>query len=306
MLLGRPLRRLIGAVRHVLGQRPGGQVTVIIGVRNRFGSRLQNALLSLRMQDYSQKDIQVLVVDYGSELRASQEVVAQCAQFGATVVHVSGVQKWNRSHCLNIGIRCASTPYVLLSDVDVIFPPTFLTTAVQRLRLRPLAVVKSSLCNMPRETEKLELPAEPEAYRLSVAHLLEQTKARDAEGQASILLLERRLLLSMRGLDEFYEGWGFEDIDLYNRLMWYGVEFCNISDAAPLLHQWHPPYEGVNDSTLEETKERNRRYFQIADTLTRNRGGWGSFGSNSVHEPPRALEPPGDEAESREDARPCR
>jgi hypothetical protein len=211
------------------------------------------------------------------------------------------VRKWNRSHCLNIGIRCASTPYVLLSDVDVIFPPTFLTTALQRLRSRPLVVIKSTLCNMPQETESLELPTDPEAYRASITRSLSQTQVRDAGGHCSILLLERRIILSLGGLDEFYEGWGFEDLDLYERLMGYGVEFCNISEAAPLLHQWHPRYDGVKDSALEETMERNRRYFQTTTTLVRNRGGWGAFGpggalfcSDALPEPPKPFDSPGD------------
>ena len=42
-------------------------ITVVIGVKNRFDHRLENAFKSIRSQDYPQKLIKITLVDYDSD-----------------------------------------------------------------------------------------------------------------------------------------------------------------------------------------------------------------------------------------------
>lgn len=46
-------------------------------------------------------------------------------------------------------------------------------------------------------------------------------------------------LVRVNGLDESYEGWGFEDSDLVIRLLHAGVKHKSARLAAPVFHLWH-------------------------------------------------------------------
>lgn len=54
------------------------------------------------------------------------------------------------------------------------------------------------------------------------------------------LSLWRHDLVRVNGLDESYEGWGFEDSDLVIRLLRAGVKHKSARYAAPVFHLWHP------------------------------------------------------------------
>jgi hypothetical protein len=55
--------------------------------------------------------------------------------------------------------------------------------------------------------------------------------------------------------------------------MW-GLKIVNISDRTSYVHQWHPKYEGLNENEKKQI-EKNIEYFEITDTLSRNKNGWG-------------------------------
>ncbi|MFP4354890.1 MAG: glycosyltransferase family 2 protein [Phycisphaerae bacterium] len=250
-------------------------VTFVLGVRNRGGLRLANALRSIRMQQYTLGRVSALVVDYGSSPEQLMEITKICSSQQATLLAVPVKGQWNRSHCLNIGIRAAATPYVFLGDVDVIYPLDFVEVAMEAIGKSRLLRVHSALWDLPEEARDVCLSDEPDTYRKQFADLLDKADSRKVQMQVSMLLVEREVLRKIGGLDEQYAGWGFEDLDLHARLWAYGLERANIADRAVMLHQWHERYEGVKDKDFEQRVEKNRAYFQRARQIKRNNGRWG-------------------------------
>lgn len=64
-------------------------------------------------------------------------------------------------------------------------------------------------------------------------------------------------LLKVNGFDEKYEGWGYEDHDLGNRLSALGVGVRTIFPTNIIVHMWHPIFQG--ESPNEEYFEKREK-----------------------------------------------
>jgi hypothetical protein len=93
----------------------------------------------------------------------------------------------------------------------------------------------------------------------------------------SINMALRIFFLSMRGYDEKYSAWGYEDDDLVRRFLASGLTFVDISKMSSFLHQWHPKYEGIDKKDLKIHKKKNKLYFMKNKCLRRNLKSWGDM-----------------------------
>jgi hypothetical protein len=264
-------RRLLRRVR-ALHDRPD-DLTVVIGVKNRADHRLANALASLRAQEYPEALLRISVVDYDSGAEQRRALESMCARFAAACLRVEGRPVWNRAHCQNVGIRGATTKFLLSTDVDVLFAPSYVREAVQALRSEPLSVVYSQVLDLPAAAES-ELSREGAA--LDLESLRRQATPRsggdcNAGVNATYTLFYRWL----GGYDEAFEVWGSEDNDLARRFEYLGLRSVSLKERSFLLHQWHPKHQGVDAAGYEEVIRRNRRYYEREHSIVRNRAGWG-------------------------------
>lgn len=82
------------------------------------------------------------------------------------------------------------------------------------------------------------------------------------------LAIFRSDFFAVDGLDERYEGWGFEDSDLVIRLINYGCRRKSGKFAVPVIHLWHENFDrarsGSNFATLEETSHSGRTQAQMS------------------------------------------
>ena len=83
---------------------PIDDVTVIIPIKNRYDFRLENALKSLRNQDYRQDLIKIIVVDYDGLLEFINPLKKLCQKFDAKYIRIEERPVWCKSECLNVGI----------------------------------------------------------------------------------------------------------------------------------------------------------------------------------------------------------
>jgi cellulose synthase/poly-beta-1,6-N-acetylglucosamine synthase-like glycosyltransferase len=151
--------------RAVLGDllsRPR-DITVVIGVRNRADYRIANALRSIREQTYAAELVRVLVVDYGSEPSSQAAIMNLCRQHDAEYLPVDEAPVWSRARCLNIGIRRASTTFLMTSDADVMFSRRYLADAIRTLEASPLSVLASSMLDLPQESVEVMKNADPKS-----------------------------------------------------------------------------------------------------------------------------------------------
>src|SRR5262245_49100986 len=97
------------------------RISVVMGFRDWGLDRLGLALQAHRQSTLSEGDVELIIVDYGSADHES--IVRTAMQWAAKVIRVDARGRWNRSHCLNVGIRAARASRILTTDADILFAP---------------------------------------------------------------------------------------------------------------------------------------------------------------------------------------
>ena len=212
-------------------------LTIIYAYRNRDVARVKASLVSLQMQ--TQQNFNIVFVDYGSEESYAQEVQKVVSGFVfATYYYIAhpGLL-WNKSKALNYGIHKATTPYVFLTDVDVVFHPS-LTAVIQQLTT-PGRFYLFTIGYLPKEINTKEAQQLP----------FEQRKPTHTGDTFGIGLFPLEALHKVEGLDTFFHFYGSEDADVNTRLQQAGY---TLTRHKPLLiqHLWHPRYPVKKDNKL--------------------------------------------------------
>lgn len=253
-------------------------ITVIIGVRNRADDLLCNALQSIRLQSYPSELVRVVVVDYSSQPPLDQRLKALADQFGAQLIRIEGKSVWNKSHCLNVAIRQATTRFILCSDSDVLLAPNFLEVTVATLRAQPLQVVYSQCLDLP-ESLASELGAAARTRKLPDLDELRKHATPRSSGACNpgIQATYTCFYHLIRGYDEFYEGWGSEDNDLARRMLYLGLSERTVKDQTFYLHQWHPKHQGLSTEEMLRLRARNAQYLATHFSIRRNGPDWGQL-----------------------------
>lgn len=254
-------------------------IGVVVGVRDRCDHRLNNALRSLRDQTYSRGQVHIVLVDYGSGREHARCLAATCSRFEATYVRVDDGGVWSRSHCLNIGIRHCDTRMLLVSDVDMVFSENYLADAVRALEADPLAFVCSTMWDLPPTSVDAARAAGEGADPLPMRQWKAVcTPRRGWELHPSVAMTYTEYFRMLRGYDEYYQVWGYEDRDLVRRFERLGLTAAMPDGGSFYLHQWHPKFEGVADQGTQGQIARNKAHFQDSLTIVRNGPGWGTPG----------------------------
>lgn len=262
----RGLQRVV-AEEH---ERPG-DVTVLIGIRDRTDYRLANALRSIRAQVVPGGRTRAMVVDYGSVPEHAVHTRALCEDFDATYVRVPRTPVWSRARCLNEGIRRVRTPLLMTSDADILLSPGYLAEAVRTLRRTPLSVVCSPMLDLPEATTSELRRTADESGPLPLARWRPRTTRRlEWDYHPSITVGYTIFYRLVRGYDEFYERWGDEDIDLLERLETLGLDPVLPGADVFYLHQWHPKHENLAEAERDEAIARNLAYRLSHHSIVRN------------------------------------
>jgi len=248
-------------------------VTVVIGVKDRGGSRLENAFLSLRNQDYDKSLVKIILVDYGSRNIFSEEFKNLCDKYEAEYIKIDGVDVWSRACALNIGIKKAGTKYVLCSDADIIFEKNYIKECVAELQKNSRQVIWRDALDLAEHDLNENTDVLANYQKLKEKSILRcELKNSDYTFGLGIIMAPKKYFFDIRGYDEFYKGWGYEDDDIIKRFLMLGLKTQNIRNKTSYLHQWH--------KTSKENKQRaliNKRHFENAKGFLRNPVCWGKI-----------------------------
>lgn len=240
-------------------------LSVILGFRDRDGQRVDRCLQSLHRQSFT--DFRVIFVDYGSSSSAAAEArrIVKKYPFCTYIYNDTRGYAWNRAHALNSGLRLAPSPFVMTSDVDMIFPGDFLEKILARGDQRK--VIYCPVEYLPKGFSDWER-VESHSGQL-------QRATKGALGGCQ--LAPTAVLSELRGFDEYYRYWGREDRDLHERLVAWGLQPEWIVEETTLFHQWHPLQNNrvvgyMPDSTWNRMQ---LHYLRSRGELQRNDEQWG-------------------------------
>lgn len=285
-LVGVHLRRILLKRKIAITKRDTqADITVVIGVKNRGGYRLQNALKSIRLQDYDINLIKICIVDYGSTSGNAKDIETLCAEYNAYYVYVKNTGNWNRAHCLNIGIKRAKTRFVLTADVDIIFASNYISKAIRILENEPLSAIYSQCLDLPESTSNALQDIATGKHKWELLGLRETSSPRsNIIWTDGICCTYTSYFHEVRGYDEYFTGWGSEDVNLSHRFIFYGLRKKSVFEHSYYLHQYHAQYAGVNDKDINSVIERNINYSRQNKYIFANKEGWGDANHRHTQE----------------------
>lgn len=204
------------------------QFSFIVLYRNRDMARVERCLQSIENQSFT--DFEILFLDYGSDDIMQQQVAKLCSRFPKVRYVYANTQGWLwcRSHALNLGIAAAKGNYMIIVDVDIIYSPNFAAYFAERIT--PEKLFLYSCYYLPQSFRNHDQLNFNQNYDYQVS---------DVSGNG-LLVAPKQKILDAGGYDTYFKVWGFEDIDMYQRLKKHGVEDNRISiNDLKTFHQWH-------------------------------------------------------------------
>jgi glycosyltransferase involved in cell wall biosynthesis len=253
-------------------------LTIVIPNRNRDLEIVKRSLGSIVTQ--LNDAIRLVVVDYGSTLSYQEELVMLMKSFDQVelILCPTQGQLWNKSRCINIVLQSCTTTHFMVSDMDMIWHPQFLSNQIESFSQKES--IYFSVGVMTQEESTLDKSFEDYAIKFQTNN--------EATG---ITVFPSAHLKFINGFDEFYHGWGSEDTDVHVRLknagyivrfweseilfkhQWHAKSYRNKESTSP----FHPYLERVNQSYLLITRELKKIKANVNDS-------WGKTCNNNVYD----------------------
>lgn len=252
-------------------------LTIVIPIRNIYGSRIRNCLKSIQLQNLKFYDI--IIADYGSSETNFNKLMEELKDIECTVYRCPTKAVWSLSIARNIGIRRAKGSIVMTLDADMILEPMVLGTLVNLYKDNKNYLVISTVRDLNKSVElnQIKLPKDYEMLR---------QESQYRHGVGGLMSAPRKWWHKVRGFDERMTGWGAEDDDLKKRAKSDGRTVINLQSLkhpkTMVFHQWHPkPWlvksGQMSKKELDKRAKANLNLYRRAylASVFRNNGDWG-------------------------------
>jgi len=220
---------------------PSVPIGVIIPNRDRVAP-MWNTLSGLQGQTLCPK--WVTIADLGSSEEGSLALQNLAKFFQVEYLRIDYFGPWNKGLAFNTALkRTPPVRYIMQVDADIILRPDALEVMYKALLNADSAV------SVP-----VEIPR-PKSFIPSMSRFGHLRKTGEIMSEWSVggcVAFLREWLFETRGIDEAYEGWGNQDLDLWDRAQKAG-KAVRVTDIIA-LHQAHRPHESTLD---EENVEKN-------------------------------------------------
>lgn len=229
---------------------------------------------------------EILVLNCGGDLSVVTEIVRASELTNVHLLHIDGVNAFNKAMCLNIGIDAASNDIVIVLDADVLLERCFVQQSsllvsqgkcfvfLKRVTEQVPAVQQELAPSgqIARQTsiEELELL---DGRSASVEYSIDSCAARTGNG---IVVFSREHFYLIEGYDSQMQGWGYEDLDFQIRLQ-LGAG-SNRFAAGSGIHVSHPRVVGAERSDAANRAHAWDRYAKgcFTGTLREDLARWSS------------------------------
>ncbi|MGJ8684494.1 MAG: glycosyltransferase family 2 protein [Nonlabens sp.] len=212
-------------------------LTIIIPNRNRDLKLVQKSLNSV----YGQLDdqVQLYLVDYGSELSYQQELEKLLQSFPSITLILcpTQLQLWSKSRSINIVLQQAETTHFMVCDMDMIWHPQFIKEQLSGFSIEQSLYYSVGIMTKDESAKEQSF----DEYDI---------KFKTDEDATGITVFPTQQLKSINGFDEFYHGWGSEDTDVHVRLKNTGYPVTFYDKQVYFKHQWHPKTYRSKESVL--------------------------------------------------------
>jgi hypothetical protein len=166
---------------------------------------------------------------------------------------------FNRARAINRGVAATSGDVLVFNDADTLVHPVQLERAVQLASEAPgIVYAYTRYCRLSQFRTEVLNGDYPTMLR-QTAFVWELDNA----GSQGCIALSRAFFEEAGGLDEEFEGWGFEDLA-------FAAVCAKLADGrrvpGNLIHLWHPPHDGRSeedrDRCMTAGQLRNLRRYE--------------------------------------------
>lgn len=243
-----------------------GIVIFTHNLESRGTFRLRNLLYSIRNQDDTILDPDVIVVDQSND-NSYKNISKYCKEFSTSYVYSKLEEKlWCKGLCLNFGIKKLKNSYIACMDVDNILAPNFFKTVQEEVEENKLLI-----CKVWKSSPELDLTN----FKMKeYDSLLSKCKYVDAGcANGACQLASRNWWHKVKGYNENLLKWGTMDNEIVMIAKFSGLKVQWISNKTSILHQYH------NSRKDQEQHSRNKLiYRQVCTTKKLERKeNWGNL-----------------------------
>ena len=209
--------------------------TIVLTYRNRDINIVTKCLNSFKHQ--TNKNFRLVIVNYGSNEKYTtliNETEKQYPFLSIINCKTQG-QLWCKSRAINIALRQCETTYFFVGDIDMMYHPEF----IEKLNAfkKNETVTYFQVGFLSQEESKLN--------KDFIDYIINFKSTYEATGMTFFKTVD---LKSVKGYDEFYNGWGSEDTDVHIRLKNAGFTVDFFDKEILILHQWHAKHYRTKDS----------------------------------------------------------
>ena len=216
-----------------------GPVASSVGVVVTFAYREPRSVLNLirTLGAQTRPPEAMALVNFGDPCPELERVTAP---FDYIYRHLPQKLPWSLAIAENQGaLLLPPVETVLFLDADVLLAPDFIERGLRHLT--PGVMVNCRLMDLPKGAVTAKTDVVREFERLKSISVLRK----EITAVGACQWMRMRALHAMRGHDETFKMWCFEDMDFQRRARWLGLQPVHLDDETSMLHQWHRPKDSV-------------------------------------------------------------
>jgi hypothetical protein len=191
---------------------------------------------------------EVIIVNSAGDLGSLRELVESCSYRGTRLLHIDGVQHFNKPECLNVGAYFSRTDWMFTLDADIILSADFLASALKTIADRECFATVKQVAELDPETPmRSSDPHGAVLQRIITTQVVHENGntasieySVDKHGTRSgvgLVLVRRKHFIEVQGLNSNLRGWGYEDFDFQIRLqLALGLERVSLGQAQHVSH----------------------------------------------------------------------
>lgn len=183
--------------------------------------------LKLRANYNIPENFNILLVDYGSEELASNQLRQVCQDKGYKYIFVDTRSKpFNNSHARNVAILESDADYLIFEDIDLISHVDFYYWI--NIQIKSMLIDRNwpfLIIPVAYLSEKFSESMYTAINDLEYDNIISEIFDEDSDSiefhaaASSHMICSRKMAKLVGGFDESFEGWGFEDSDFWLRFL---------------------------------------------------------------------------------------
>ncbi|NYT79812.1 glycosyltransferase [Alcaligenaceae bacterium] len=194
-------------------------------------------------------DVDFLVVDDGSAAPFDDQIKETCERNGMRLIRLETSDKlFSFGRCRNVGVSQSTTPFVMFLDVDLVPYDDFYKDLINEIEVRELHndvsdFIMVGVIYLTKQGTQQYFDTTPKLRKQKFTHaLLEDNHAiiEKFSTGTSVTVYSRPWYMAHGGVDESFEGWGYEDLEFNCRMI-------RLSKKFPLPSEFSKDYRNFKN-----------------------------------------------------------